>query len=86
MLLQKTVSLLPVGAVRISGEFEKDDVVAILDEQGEKLGVGSVTLSSEKSKNRFRKKRRKSLGALRLFVLSVTSFLEQGQKYGRSKD
>jgi glutamate 5-kinase len=61
MLLQKTVSLLPVGAVRISGEFEKDDVVAILDEQGEKLGVGRVTLSSEKAKTVLGKKGEKAL-------------------------
>ncbi|NDV57165.1 glutamate 5-kinase [Bacteroides sp. 519] len=36
----KAVSILPVGVTRIEGEFEKDDIVRIIDYKGNKLGVG----------------------------------------------
>jgi glutamate 5-kinase len=61
MLLQKTASILPVGVVRIDGEFEKDDVVAILDEQGATLGVGRVTTGSAKAQQVLGKKGEKEL-------------------------
>jgi len=61
ILLQKTASILPVGVVRINGEFEKDDVVAILDEKGKKLGVGKVTCDSAKAKQILGKKGEKEL-------------------------
>ncbi|MDR3329534.1 MAG: glutamate 5-kinase [Prevotellaceae bacterium] len=50
VLLQKAASLLPVGVVRIEGDFEKDDVVKICDEQGATLGVGRVTRSSSRAR------------------------------------
>ncbi len=61
MLQQKTVSILPVGVVRIDGEFEKDDVVNILDEKGAKLGVGRITVNSEKAQQVLGKKGEKEL-------------------------
>jgi glutamate 5-kinase len=61
ILLQKTASILPVGVVRIEGEFEKDDVVSILDEQGVKLGVGRVTANSAKARLVLGKKGEKEL-------------------------
>jgi glutamate 5-kinase len=61
MLLQKTASILPVGVVRIEGEFEKDDVVKILDEKGAQLGVGRVTSSSAKARQTLGKKGEKEL-------------------------
>jgi glutamate 5-kinase len=60
-LLQSTASLLPVGVVRIEGEFEKDDVVKILDERGAPLGVGRVTCSSAKARQALGKKGEKEL-------------------------
>lgn len=60
-LLQKTASILPVGVVRIEGEFEKDDVVKILDESGAQLGVGRVTGSSAKARQALGKKGEKEL-------------------------
>ncbi|MDR1417155.1 MAG: glutamate 5-kinase [Prevotellaceae bacterium] len=60
-LLQKTASVLPVGVVRIEGEFEKDDVVKILDEKGAQLGVGRVTSSSVKARQTLGKKGEKEL-------------------------
>ena len=35
-------SLLPVGITRIEGEFEKDDIVKIMDENGKQIGLGKV--------------------------------------------
>ncbi|MDR0565859.1 MAG: glutamate 5-kinase [Prevotellaceae bacterium] len=61
MLLQKTASILPVGVVRIEGEFEKNDVVKILDESGAPLGVGRVTSGSAKARQAMGKKGEKEL-------------------------
>ena len=46
---KKAVSILPVGVIGVDGEFEKDDIVSILDEQGHKIGVGKVGYSSEEA-------------------------------------
>ncbi len=37
---RKISSLLPVGIVSISGDFIKGEIIRILDEQGNKLGLG----------------------------------------------
>lgn len=42
----KTVSLLPIGVTRIQGEFEKDDIVRIMDSEENEIGVGRVGFSS----------------------------------------
>jgi glutamate 5-kinase len=46
----KAVSLLPVGVTSIAGEFEKDDIVKIVDEKGKNLGIGKVQYSSSKAR------------------------------------
>jgi glutamate 5-kinase len=48
LLGNKATSLLSVGIVRIKGEFEKDDIVRIIDETGASLGVGRVGYDSRK--------------------------------------
>ena len=45
----KAVSLLPVGIVAIEGEFEKDDIVRIMDFQGNQVGVGKVNCDSKQA-------------------------------------
>lgn len=45
----KTVSLLPIGVTRIEGEFEKDDIVRIMDAEGNEIGVGRTGYSSEQA-------------------------------------
>lgn len=40
-------SILPVGVTRIEGDFERHDIVRIIDSQGNNIGVGRVSLSSE---------------------------------------
>ncbi|WP_455592448.1 glutamate 5-kinase [Bacteroides sp.] len=42
----KAVSILPVGITRIEGEFEKDDIVRIIDFKGNAIGVGKANCDS----------------------------------------
>jgi glutamate 5-kinase len=42
----KATSLLPIGITRITGEFEKDDLVKIIDEKGSQIGLGKVKYDS----------------------------------------
>lgn len=43
----KATSLLPVGVIRIEGEFDRDDIVRMIGPDGEQVGVGLVTVDSE---------------------------------------
>jgi len=45
---KKATSLLPVGIVKVEGEFCKDDIVKIKNEKGEDLGLGLARSSSKK--------------------------------------
>jgi glutamate 5-kinase len=58
---EKAVSLLPIGAVKIAGEFEKDDIVKIVDHNGKELGVGKVQYDSTKARELLGKKNQKPL-------------------------
>ncbi|MDR1783315.1 MAG: glutamate 5-kinase [Dysgonamonadaceae bacterium] len=49
LLSTKATSLLPVGVEAVEGHFEKDDIVRIVAPSGEIIGVGRVTLSSDKA-------------------------------------
>jgi glutamate 5-kinase len=44
----KAVSLLPVGIIKISSEFKKDDLIRIVDESGKLIGVGKAGYGSSK--------------------------------------
>ena len=46
----KAVSVLPVGVIRIEGEFEKDDIVKIMNQEGMPIGVGRVAFDSKEAK------------------------------------
>ncbi|MDP4271651.1 MAG: glutamate 5-kinase, partial [Bacteroidota bacterium] len=46
----KAVSLLPVGVVKIEGDFEKDDIVKIFNPEGEQIGVGRISADSVKAR------------------------------------
>lgn len=43
---EKAASILPVGVTNIEGEFEKDDIVRIIDYKGNRIGVGRSAYSS----------------------------------------
>ena len=47
---EKAVSVLPVGVVRVAGDFEKDDIVKIMNHEGKEIGVGRVAFDSEEAK------------------------------------
>jgi glutamate 5-kinase len=48
LLGEKATSLLSVGITQVKGEFEKDDIVKIMDEAGEQIGVGRVSYDYRK--------------------------------------
>lgn len=56
---EKAVSLLPVGVIKITGDFEKDDIVRIIGPDGESLGVGKVQYGHEKALEMIGKKNQK---------------------------
>lgn len=41
------VSLLPIGITHIEGAFEADDIVKLIDDKGQQIGVGCTAFSSE---------------------------------------
>ncbi len=45
---ERATSLLPVGVERVTGEFEKDDIVRIIAPDGRQIGVGKVSYDSER--------------------------------------
>jgi glutamate 5-kinase len=55
------VSLLPIGAVKIVGEFEKDDIVKIIGPDNFTLGVGKVQYDSQKANELIGRKNQKPL-------------------------
>jgi len=57
----KATSLLFVGVTRIEGDFEKDDIVKILDGEGNQIGVGCVGYDSEEARARIGKRSDKPL-------------------------
>ena len=58
---EKAVSLLPIGATNIVGDFEKDDIVKIINHNGQSLGIGKVQCDSEKAREMLGKKNQKPL-------------------------
>lgn len=46
VLGEKVASILPIGICTIQGDFEKDDIVHIADEQGNIIGVGRTAYDS----------------------------------------
>ena len=58
---ERANSILMVGVVRIAGEFEKDDIVRLRDEEGKQLGVGKTQYSSTEARNLIGMKRKKPI-------------------------
>lgn len=46
----KATSILPIGVTRIEGEFEKDDIVRIIDSNGNQAGVGKPNYNSQQAR------------------------------------
>ncbi|MCC9138371.1 glutamate 5-kinase [Pontibacter silvestris] len=48
----EVTSLLPVGIIKVTGNFSKGDVIRIRDEHGEKIGLGKAEYGSTKANER----------------------------------
>lgn len=57
----RAVSVLPVGVIRIEGEFEKDDIVKIMNHEGMPIGVGRVAFDSKEARTMLGKHGQKPL-------------------------
>ena len=58
---EKVSSLLPVGIIKIEGNFEKGDVIKIFNEKKEVIGLGIAQYGSQKTKEYIGKKGKKAL-------------------------
>ena len=58
---EKAVSILPIGITHIEGEFEKDDIVRIMDFQGNQVGVGKVNCDSKQAQEAIGKHGKKAV-------------------------
>lgn len=47
---ERAVSLLPVGVTRVEGDFEKDDIVCLMDSRGSRIGVGRVSCDASEAR------------------------------------
>lgn len=55
----KAVSILPIGITSIEGEFEKDDIVRIVDFRGNPIGVGKANCDSKQAQEAMGKRGKK---------------------------
>ncbi len=46
----KAVSILPIGIINVSGDFEKDDIIRIMDADGTQIGVGKANCTAAQAK------------------------------------
>ena len=56
LLGEKAMSLLPVGITKIIGDFEKDDIVRVVDENGNHIAVGKTQCSGSEANSMLGKK------------------------------
>lgn len=61
LLASEANSLLLVGVTKVEGEFEKDDIVRIVNEDGKSLGLGCVGYSSDEARRLIGSRDRKPL-------------------------
>lgn len=59
-LNKKATSILPVGMTHVYGDFEKGDIVTVLDPKGNSIGVGKAQYGSESIKELLGKKGEKA--------------------------
>ncbi|GEO04542.1 glutamate 5-kinase [Adhaeribacter aerolatus] len=57
----KATSLLPVGVITIKGEFQKGDIIKLVDEQDKLVGQGIAEYGSDKARERIGQKNQKPL-------------------------
>jgi glutamate 5-kinase len=60
-LMQNQASLLPVGIESVEGEFEKGDIVRVIDHEGHQIGVGKIRCDSKAARSLIGSKGQKAL-------------------------
>lgn len=61
LLGPKATSILLVGVTRIIGDFEKDDIVKVINEEGVQLGVGCAGYDSTEAREQIGSRDKKPL-------------------------
>ncbi len=61
LLSSKATSLLPVGIVKVLADFNKGEIIKIVDEQEKMIGLGIAEYGSDKAKERIGQKNQKAL-------------------------
>ncbi|HEY0054384.1 MAG TPA: glutamate 5-kinase [Pedobacter sp.] len=61
LISSKASSLLPVGILKINEDFQKGDVIKIIDEKGKQVGLGIAEYGSDKASERIGLKKQKAL-------------------------
>lgn len=49
MLDNQAASLLPIGVEKVEGNFEKGDIITIVDENGIEIGLGKAAYDAQKA-------------------------------------
>jgi glutamate 5-kinase len=58
---EKASSLLPIGVTSVIEDFQKGDIIKLIDENNKTVGLGIAEYSSEKARERIGKKKEKAL-------------------------
>ncbi|MCH7401974.1 glutamate 5-kinase [Belliella kenyensis] len=58
---QKISSLLPIGVIDVKGEFEKGDILRIIDQEGQRLGLGRAEYGSKATQEKIGLKNQKPI-------------------------
>jgi len=58
---QKATSLLPVGVIKIEADFQKGDIIRLIDEQGRQVGLGIAEYGADKARERIGQKKQRPL-------------------------
>jgi glutamate 5-kinase len=61
LLSSRATSLLPIGIIAVKEEFQKGEVIKLIDEKEHLVGVGIAEYNAEKTRERLGKKRQKAL-------------------------
>lgn len=57
----KATSLLPVGIIHITDDFQKGDIIKLVDESGKQIGLGIAEYGSDKARERIGQKKQRPL-------------------------
>lgn len=61
LMSNQVASILPIGVIDVVGEFEKDDIVRIMNHKNELIGVGRVNYDAEKARSYMGKHQKKEM-------------------------